>query len=212
LISVKVWTGFSGLLSGPALWEMHMTDAPTNVPVTEAKAADSSGTEMKESGKPTIHREWWPFENLRQEVERVFEDFQHGRWRLPFTRTPFDLAPVWPGEFMWSAHPAVEIVERDQDYVITAEMPGVALADVKVNLADDRLTIAGEKKDEKQEERKGVHLSERRYGSFQRTFRVPEAVDAGKITASFANGVLTVTMPKSAHAQTSNRTIDVKAA
>ena len=73
------------------------------------------------------------------------------------------------------------------------------------------LTIKGEKKDEKEEREKEYYLSERRYGSFQRTFRVPEAVDFEKIDASFKKGVLTVTLPKSPTAKQNEKQINVKA-
>ena len=73
------------------------------------------------------------------------------------------------------------------------------------------MTIKGEKRDEKEEKKKDYYLSERRYGSFQRTFRVPDGVDADKIDASFKKGVLTVTLPKSPAAKQSEKQISVKA-
>lgn len=181
----------------------------TEEPTTEPKAAE----EVKQAEAPPIApREWWPFESLRREVERVFEEFYRGPWRLPFTRTAFDVGPVWPGEAIWGAAPAVDIIERDKDYVITAEMPGVPASNVEVHLSGERLRITGEKAEKAEEERKGVYISERRYGSFERTFRVPEGVNRNKIEASFLNGVLTVTLPKTAEAMKSERTIEVKAA
>ncbi|HVZ50649.1 MAG TPA: Hsp20/alpha crystallin family protein [Pseudolabrys sp.] len=190
-----------------------MSEEAVKVAVTEEQATEPKPEEAKQSEAPALAaREWWPLETLRREVERVFDEFYRGPWRLPFSRTAFDVGPVWPGEAIWGAAPAVDIVERDQDYVITAEMPGVPAGNVDVRLADERLTIKGEKEDKSDEERKGVHISERRYGSFQRTFRVPEGVDRDKIAASFANGVLTVTLPKTAEAMKAERTIDVKAA
>jgi len=70
--------------------------------------------------------------------------------------------------------------------------------------------IKGEKKEEKEEKKKDYYVSERRFGSFQRTFRIPETVDPGKIDASFKNGVLTLTLPKTADAQKRERKIDIK--
>ena len=113
-----------------------------------------------------------------------------------------DEEPRWP----------FVVVERNQEYVITAEMPGVPAGNVDVRLSGERLTIKGEKQEKAEEERKGIHISERRYGSFQRTFRVPDGVDRDKIEANFANGVLTVTLPKTADAMKAERSIDVKAA
>lgn len=187
-----------------------MSDEAVKVDVTEEKASEAKPQEAKQAEAPPLApRDWWPFETLRREVERVFDEFYRGPWRLPFTRTAFDVGPVWPGEAIWGASPAVDIVEREKDFVITAEMPGVPAGNVGVTLSEDRLSIKGEKAEE---ERKGVYISERRYGSFQRTFRVPEGVDREKIEASFVNGVLTVTLPKTAEAMKSERTIDVKAA
>ena len=83
---------------------------------------------------------------------------------------------------------------------------------IEVKVADGGLTIKGEKKEEKEEKKKDYYLSERRFGSFERYFRLPEGVDADKIEASFKKGVLTVTLPKKAEAQKPVKKIDVKAA
>jgi HSP20 family protein len=195
-----------------------MTDTATNVPVTEIPAAEPKAPEeakASETSQPetvVTPSDRWPLENLRREVERVFDEFYRGPWRMPFTRTAFDVAPIWPGEAIWGAVPPVDIVERENDYLIKAEMPGVPASKVEVRLAEGRLTIKGEKQEEKDEERKGIHLSERRHGSLQRTFRVPDGVDSARIEASFTNGVLTITLPKAAEAQPSERAIEVKAA
>jgi HSP20 family protein len=178
---------------------------------TEHEATKQEETKQAEA-PPIGPREWWPFENLRREVERVFDEFYRGPWRLPFSRTAFDLGPVWPGEALWGAMPAADIVETGGGYVISVEMPGVSAGDVEVRLSDERLSVKGEKKEHADIERKGVHISERRYGALQRSFRVPEGVDRNKIEASFANGVLTVVLPKVAEAVTNERIIDVKAA
>jgi HSP20 family protein len=77
-------------------------------------------------------------------------------------------------------------------------------------LSDGTLTIKGEKKDEKEERNKDYYLSERRYGSFQRSFSVPDGVDAEKIEAAFKNGVLTVTLPKTPEAQKKEKKIEIK--
>ena len=74
------------------------------------------------------------------------------------------------------------------------------------------LTIKGEKKEEKEEKNQGYYVSERRYGSFTRSFRLPERANADKIEAHFKNGVLTVTVPKTAEAQTPQKKITIKAA
>jgi HSP20 family protein len=90
-------------------------------------------------------------------------------------------------------------------------LPGLDEKNVEIKLSNGNLTIKGEKKEEKEEREKEYYLSERRYGSFQRTFRVPESVDNDKIDASFKLGVLAVTLPKSPAAKQSEKQISVKA-
>ena len=118
----------------------------------------------------------------------------------------------WQRESTWATAPAVDVAETEKAYEITAELPGMDEKNVEVKFADGVLTVKGEKQEEKEEKKKDYYLSERSYGSFQRAFQVPDGVDADKIEASFKNGVLTVTMPKSAEAQKSAKKITVKAA
>jgi HSP20 family protein len=82
--------------------------------------------------------------------------------------------------------------------------------DIELTVSNDVLTIKGERKEEKEEKNKDYHISERRYGSYQRSFRLPEAVDDSKIEAKFKNGLLTVTLPKTAEAQKKSKKIEVK--
>src|SRR5262249_14714840 len=109
------------------------------------------------------------------------------------------------GEVGWGKAPAVDIVEKEKAYEITAELPGMDESNIDVKFSDGTLTIKGEKRGEREEKKKDFYLSERRYGSFQRSFGVPDGVDADKIEASFKNGVLTVTLPKTAQAQRSEK-------
>jgi HSP20 family protein len=94
---------------------------------------------------------------------------------------------------MWS--PAIEVAELEGNYVVHAELPGLKPEDVKVELTDDALVIHGERKSEHEENKGGVHRSERRYGQFYRTVPLPEGVNAEQIRAKFENGVLEVTVP-----------------
>lgn len=107
--------------------------------------------------------------------------------------------------------PAMEIVEKVDALVVTAELPGVAPADVNITVEDGMLSISGEKKEEKETGKvdSRYHVWERRYGSFKRSFTLPQAVDASKIVADFANGILTVTMPKSEKAKEHGRKIPI---
>jgi HSP20 family protein len=175
-----------------------MADTPTKLPVQTA-ARDPRAVSA---------REWRPFMGLRREIDRLFEDFDHGGWGFPFRRSLLDFEPRWPGE----TAPAVDVAEKDRAYEIAAELPGIDPNNIEVKLANGVLTIKGEKKQETEEKKKNYYVSERRYGSFERSFQVPDGVDAEKIEASFNKGVLTLTLPKSAEAQKSVKTIAVKAA
>ena len=108
--------------------------------------------------------------------------------------------------------PTVDVSETDKAYEITAELPGMDEKNVEVKLANGSLTIKGEKQDEKEEKKKDYHMRERSYGSFERSFQVPDGVDADKIEANFKKGVLTVILPKSAEAQKAEKKITVKSA
>jgi HSP20 family protein len=152
-----------------------------------------------------------PLESLRREIDRVFDSF-HTNWRFPFGRSAFDIEHFFPREMTAAVAPAVDVAEREKAYEVTAELPGMDDKDIEVKVANGMLTIKGEKKEEREEKQKDYYLSERRYGSFQRTFAVPEGVDVDKIEANFAKGVLTVTLPKTAAAQKAEKKIDVKAA
>jgi HSP20 family protein len=141
----------------------------------------------------------------------LFEDFDRDSWGLPFRRSVFDAEPFWRREPSWAGTPAIDITESDKAYEITAELPGLDEKNVEVKLANGDLTIKGEKQEEKEEQEKDYYLNERRFGSFKRTFRVPEGVDASKIEATFNKGVLTVTLPKSPEAKKAEKKIEVKA-
>jgi HSP20 family protein len=153
---------------------------------------------------------WRPFESLRREVDRLFEDFgSDDFWRRPL-RSLAGFERNLAQKLV--ASPAVDVTESDKAYEITAELPGLDEKNIEVNVANGGLTIRGEKKEEKEEKQKDYYVSERRYGSFERYFSLPEGVDADKIQASFKNGVLKVTLPKTAEAQKPAKKIEVKAA
>lgn len=179
-----------------------MAEATSNVPVE---------IEEKAPSRETAPQAWRPFESLRREIDRLFEDFDRGIWRSPFPRSLFDIEPLWRRASRWAAEPAVNIVEKETAYEITAELPGMDEKNIEVKITDGNLTIKGEKEEEK-EERKGYYLHERRFGSFERRFAVPEGVDADKIEAGFKKGVLTVTLPKKPEAIKPEKKIEVKAA
>ncbi len=176
-----------------------------------AETTTKGPVKTKETPASTLQA-WRPFESLRREVDRLFDDFDGGFWRTPFRRSLLDMEPFRRAEAAMGAMPAVDITETDKAYEITAELPGMDEKNVDVKLANGVLTIKGAKREEKEKKKKDYYLSERSFGSFQRTFQVPDGVDSDKIEASFKKGVLTVTLPKSAEAQKAEKKIAVKAA
>lgn len=123
---------------------------------------------------------------------------------------PFAVAPL-PETLGWL--PAVDIVETPKELTLTAELPGMELKDIDVSVEEGVLTIRGEKIEEKkEEEEKKMYLYERNYGSFQRAFALPAAVDASKINAEFAKGVLKVHIPKTGEAKPVGRKVEIKSA
>jgi HSP20 family protein len=106
--------------------------------------------------------------------------------------------------------PAVEMYEKADKYVVKAELPGMKQEDVDISLIGDTLTIKGDKKSESEVKEKDYHFSERSYGSFFRSVRLPSNVDVKKIEASFEDGVLEVFLPKSAEVKPKKIAITAK--
>src|SRR5574341_101076 len=104
--------------------------------------------------------------------------------------------------------PLVDVIEDEKEYLVKAELPEVKKDDVKITVQDEVLTVSGERTQEKEEKGKKFHRIERAYGSFSRSFTLPEDADASKIAADFKNGVLTVHLPKSERAKP--KSIEVK--
>jgi HSP20 family protein len=167
----------------------------------------------QETAAPATRRMsfWEPFEALHKEVDRIFEDFTSGFGRRALSRRVSEAEPLLRHEASFGVSaPVVDVVEKEKEYQISAELPGLEEKDVDVSVADDMLTIKGEKKEEKEEKAKNYYLSERRYGAFQRSFQLPSGVDAEKIEANFQKGVLTVTLPKTPEAQKKEQKITIK--
>ena len=94
--------------------------------------------------------------------------------------------------------PQFEIAETDNEYTVAAELPGIGKEQVDIVVDDDVLTVKGEKQENREEKKKAYHVRERRYGSFSRSFRVPESVIEEDIAAELQKGVLSITLPKRA--------------
>ena len=141
-----------------------------------------------------------PVFSLQRDVNRIFEDF----WRR--LDQPSSALAGWE-----SAGPRTDIAETDSALEVSVELPGLDRKDVDISLSENALTIKGEKNSERQENRKGFHLSERSYGSFYRSIPLPSGIDTSKASAAFKNGILTVTLPKTQEAQLRVKKIEVKA-
>ena len=129
---------------------------------------------------------WRPFgelNSLRREMDRLWENFFGER---PLTR-------IWEREWI----PSLEMSETKDNFVVKAEVPGINAKDIDISLTGDVLTIKGEKKQEKDETEEDYHLVERSYGSFSRSVRLPAEVESDRIKASYKNGILNITLPKS---------------
>jgi HSP20 family protein len=113
------------------------------------------------------------------------------------------------GSRPWS--PAVDIYETENELVVKADLPDVDQKDIDVRVENQTLTIAGERKFEKQDNAKGYHRIERSYGNFLRSFALPDTFDTEHITAQFKNGVLSVTLPKKETAKPRQVKVEVQA-
>jgi HSP20 family protein len=140
-----------------------------------------------------------PFNSLHREIDRVFDDFM-ADWpgRMSLMSRPLE-------QFM----PAVEIKEIDKEFRITAELPGMEEKDLEVMYADGGLTIKGEKQKEHTEEEGNYYHSECQYGTFERMIPLPAEVNPDKAKASFKNGVLKITLPKTEEARSHKKTISI---
>jgi HSP20 family protein len=134
--------------------------------------------------------------SMQKEINRMFDSIFHGD--LSDSTSAFTSAWI----------PAVDIAERENDFVVRMELPGVTKEDVKIIMQEGILTVKGEKKQEKESKGSDYHRVERSYGSFQRSFTLPTAIKAENIDASFRDGVLNISLPKAEEARP--KQIDVK--
>src|SRR5512132_2350253 len=148
------------------------------------------------SGRQVEH----PLVAFQREMDRLFEDFWRG----------FDMPLLGRLERTGgSVSPRIEIGEKDDEVVVSAELPGLDEKDIEVTLTDNVLLIRGEKKLEKEEKERGHTYTERSYGSFERRIPLDVEVLSDKVSAAFKNGVLTVRLPKSPEAQKHVRHIPI---
>jgi HSP20 family protein len=122
---------------------------------------------------------WDPFRTMRELMS--WDPFQAHSWPVPASA---------------SFAPDFEVKETKESFVFTADLPGVAEKDVQVQVTDNRLSVSGKRESEKTEQGETFYATERSYGSFTRSFMLPEGIDSDKVHAQLKNGVLTVAVPK----------------
>jgi len=182
--------------------EKHLT---TEVQI--AKAQTKARVTIEETtATPDSLEMWRSLDSLHREIDRIFEHFTLRPSRPTVRRTAFDIEPA-----SWIAAPAINYVERDNAFEITADLPGVDEKSFEVKLVDGVLTIKGEKKQEKEGGRGVFLLRERRFGAFSRSLRVADTVDADRIEVTFQRGVLTVMLPKALGGQNLDKKSEVRA-
>lgn len=146
-----------------------------------------------------LRTRWDPFKELEEMEKRLATLFGRAPIRKNGDKEVMTVAE-------WS--PLVDITEDEKEYLIKAELPEIKKEEVKVTVQEDVLTISGERKYEKEEKGKKYHRVERAYGSFMRSFTLPEDADGAKVAAEFKDGVLKIHLPKSEKAKP--KSIDVK--
>jgi HSP20 family protein len=177
----------------------------------EPKAQKSAGTSAGTSDAPPPAARQSPFGLLRHEIDRLFDDFSWPDFSLSSGRDRAMAIPPALRNVMRAGAPAMDLVERADEYEVQLELPGLTAGDIDIRMTDGTLAIKGEKTAEHVENEESYHLSERSYGAFQRAFRLPPGIAAEKVEAKFENGVLKVRLPKTEVARESERKIEVKA-
>ena len=181
--------------------------------------AEKSVAVKKSKGKPgketpaAVPSLQAPLSELRHRMDRMFDDFMGGWPSRGWTRDlwsfePFEVPSIFAGG-QGLVDVRFDVAESDDAVEITAELPGLDEKDVEVTLSDGVMTIRGEKKVEEEKKEKDHYLSERRYGSFMRSFRVPDSVNQDQIKANFEKGVLKIDMPKRPEAKAKAKKIAI---
>ena len=138
---------------------------------------------------------WSNLMSLQEEINALFNN---------------DFFPASDGLFDRSYSPAVDVVEKDDEYLVSCELPGMSDSDIDVQVADNVLTIKGEKKDNSEDSGKRWYKKETWYGSFQRTIPLPSGIESDKIRGELENGMLRLTLPKQEEVKPKQISVKVK--
>ena len=150
----------------------------------------------KQQSDVTRYRD--PFAQMRAEMDRLFENF--------IGRGVFGAPAQWQATQLT---PSIDLRENEKEIILDAELPGMNENDVQVIVREGVLSLKGEKKSERDEKKETYHVVERSYGSFERSFRLPESVNEEQIKADFNNGVLHVVVPKRPEAAKAEKKIPI---
>lgn len=144
-----------------------------------------------------------PFFSIRltDDLDRMFDNYFNSFASLP---------ELGDDHFARTFHPNVDLSETESEVTVTAELPGLNENDIDISLTKDGLLVKGEKKEETEEKKEGYYRSERRYGSFQRLIPLGSEIDQTKVEATFKNGVLKVSLPKTPAAIEETKKIEIK--
>jgi len=177
----------------PWNWFQHESDAGKHIPVRRGSSAS-----MAASGYPLMQ--------LHNEIDRLFNETFRGFPSI-FSN------PEWPDMTSLILKPNIDIKDTDENYIVSVEIPGVTRDNVDLRVDGNLLTITGEKKQEKKQEKENYQCIERQYGSFERMLTLPQDADAENIDAKFKDGILTVRIKRKAHTVSKEtRKVEVKAA
>ena len=143
---------------------------------------------------------WEPLSRIRDEFDRMFDETPNNTFGSRLMQ-----------KFYETADPVVELRDKKDEYELVAEVPGMSSEDIEIKLSDGMLRLSGEKSESHEEEGESFMFSERNYGSFERTIKLPSGIDHEKISAETKNGLLTVHIPKSPEAIQKERKIPINA-
>lgn len=191
-----------------------MAESKTSMTEQRGRAQQNAGGEQRGRGRSLARSEAFPFagpgasfspfelmRRMTDEMDRMFDEFYDD---FRGARRSLTSGAGWT--------PRVEVFQKQDRLVVRAELPGIRKEDVNVELADDVLTIQGERREEHEEEREGFYQTERSYGSFYRAIPLPEGVIAESAEASFKDGVLEITMQAPPKETSRSRRLEIKEA